>query len=98
MGAVSFAQTPDTQKDPEFEVASIHRSIQDGNHHSDIDQGRFVTHNLTLKRLVAIAYDVDIKQVFGGPDWVDSDSYDINAKIPEAFTHRKSEDGSRMVQ
>ncbi len=98
MASVTVAQTPDTGKDPEFEVASIHQAVQDGNHDSDIDQGRFVTHNLTLKRLVAIAYDVDIKQVFGGPDWVDSDSYDINAKIPEAFTHRKSDDVSRMVQ
>jgi uncharacterized protein (TIGR03435 family) len=98
MAAVTLAQTPATEKDPEVEVASIHRAVQDGNHDSDTDQGRFVTHNLTLKRLVAIAYDVDIKRVFGGPDWADSDSYDINARIPEAFTHRKSDDVSRMVQ
>ena len=37
--------------------------------------------NLTLKRLTAMAWDVDDSLVTGGPNWLDSESYDINAKI-----------------
>lgn len=65
----------------EFEVASIHVAKDDGDHDNDVDQGRWVAHNITLKRLVAIAWDVDESVVSGGPNWLDSESYDINAKI-----------------
>jgi uncharacterized protein (TIGR03435 family) len=98
LATLTLAQTPHAAKNPEFEVASVRPAVQDGDHDSDTDNGRFVTHNLTLKRLIAIAYDVDMKEVFGGPDWVDSDSYDINAKIPEEFARRAPGDVSLMIQ
>jgi len=83
LAGLALAQTP--AKKIEFEVASI-RPAENDNHQSvHRDRGRFTTHNLTLKRLVALAYDLDVKQVSGGPNWVDSDSYDINAKIPDAI-------------
>jgi uncharacterized protein (TIGR03435 family) len=94
----TLAQTPDSGKKPEFEVASIHLAVQDGNHDGDTYKGRFSTHNLTLKRLIAIAWDIDVKQVFGGPNWVDSDSYDINAKIPEEFAERPRDQVPLMIQ
>src|SRR5579871_5353879 len=67
----------------EFEVASIRAAKDDGDQGIDTDRGRFVAHNLTLKRLIARAWDVEESEVLGGPVWIDSDSYDINAKIPE---------------
>ena len=95
---LTLAQTPDAGKKPEFEVASIRPAVDDGGHDADTDKGRFTTHNLTLKRLIAIAYDIDVKQVLGGPNWTDSDSYDINAKIPEEFAARKQDQVPQMLQ
>jgi uncharacterized protein (TIGR03435 family) len=66
----------------EFEVASIRPAQDDGDQGIDTDRGRFVAHNLTLKRLIARAWDVEESEVLGGPAWIDSDSYDVNAKIP----------------
>jgi uncharacterized protein (TIGR03435 family) len=88
MATLMLAQTPDSGKKVEFEVASIRVAKQDGNHDSDSDKGQFTTHNLTLKRLIAMAYDVDFNAILGGPAWVDSESYDINAKIPAEFAQQ----------
>jgi len=68
---------------PEFEVASIRTVKDDGNHNSDSNRSFLNIHNLSLRRLVANAYGVDISEVVGGPSWVDGDGFDIRAKIPE---------------
>ena len=57
-----------------------------------------MTHNLTLKRLIAQAYDVDMRQIRGGPDWIDSTSYDINAKIPAEDSGQRREKIPLMLQ
>lgn len=75
---------------PEFEVASIHPSKDDGHHSSNGSNGFYRTHNLTLKRLIAFAYDVDVRQISGGPAWIDSDSFDIYAKIPEQYAKKRT--------
>ena len=51
----------------EFEVASIRPAKDDGHHDNDTWQGRWVTHNLTLKRLISMAFDVDEEAIVGGP-------------------------------
>ena len=86
------AQTPAPEKRAEFEVASIRRAVDDGNHDTDSDGRQYRTHNLSLKRLIATAYEIDMRQVSGGPNWVDADSYDITAKMPNdaaPLTHEK---------
>ena len=95
--ALMWAQAPDPAKPDlykkvEFEVASIRPAIDDHAHDTDTDRGFFHTHNLTLKRLISDAYRVDMRQIFGGPAWVDSDSYDINAKIPAEFAESRTRD------
>ncbi len=98
MAVLTLAQTDQLNK-PAFEVASIHQAKDDGHHGSDAEQGSFTTHNLTLKRLIAIAYDIDARQIYGGPNWLDSDSYNISAKIPAEFTqHRTREKVPEMIQ
>jgi len=82
----------------EFEVASIHTARDDGGHDSDVNQGRFVTHNLTLQRLIAMAWDVDDGVVAGGPSWVNSDGYDINAKIPADYPKWSQDQFRHMMQ
>ena len=93
--AVALAQTP--AKKMEFEVASIRAAQQDGDHDSASDGNLFRTHNLTLKRMIAMAYDVDVRQIAGGPEWIDSASYDINAKIPAEYSSHTREDIGRML-
>jgi len=44
--------------------------------------GRLSVQNMSLKSLVAAFYNVKEYQVLGGPGWVDSDRFDIAAKMP----------------
>lgn len=81
-----------------FEVASIHPVKDDGDHDSDVDKGLFRAHNLTLKRLIATAYEIDARQILGGPNWLDSDSYDITARIPEELVPQQRQKFPLMLQ
>src|SRR5437016_6586014 len=70
---------------PSFEVASVKQSAPG-------EQGRFMMRmgsdpgmvnysGVTLKMLLARAYGVKDYQVVG-PDWLNSERYDVNAKVP----------------
>jgi uncharacterized protein (TIGR03435 family) len=87
--AAALMRAQGSEKKASFEVAAIHAAKDDGDHDSSSDQGLFRTHNLTLKRLMALAYEVDMRQITGGPSWVDADSYDITARIPAEFAQRE---------
>jgi len=65
-----------------FEVASIKPSPPDATDRSLSTKrgGRLSTSNATVKQLVYFAYGVMPFQVSGGPDWVGSDGFDIEAK------------------
>jgi uncharacterized protein (TIGR03435 family) len=71
---------------PEFEVASIRASgpmpqgrVDVGIH---IDGSQFRVQYLTLRDYIGIAYRVPITRI-SGPDWVEKQRYDINAKLPQ---------------
>lgn len=68
-----------------FEVASI--KPNDGGPGSStmrtMPNGQFVATNVTLRSLIVSAYQVKDFQVTGGPPWLASDRFDINAKPPE---------------
>jgi uncharacterized protein (TIGR03435 family) len=49
------------------------------------DPGRITWTNATLKTLLTIAYDVKNYQV-NGPAWIDTERYDIVAKVPDGAT------------
>jgi len=83
------AQSPPTSAVPaaaSFEVASIKP-----NHSGDMrffiswQPGRFHADGMTVKFLITSAYDVKDFQVSGGPGWINSDRYDIDAKEPDAI-------------
>jgi uncharacterized protein (TIGR03435 family) len=69
-----------------FEVASIKP-----NHSGDMrffvswQPGRFNATGMTLKFLITMAYDVKDFQVSGGPSWINSERYDIEAKEPDSI-------------
>ena len=47
---------------------------------------RYVAANVSLKLLIMVAYRVKINQVTGGPDWIDNERYDLNAKAERPST------------
>ena len=74
------AQTSNT---PTFEVASVkpsqHLVGPDYNNGIAISPSAFTAHNATLRRLIAEAYDLQLRQI-SGPAWLDQNEYDIDAR------------------
>ena len=69
---------------PRFEVASVKVSSAGPGESSGVttNLGRISAHNVTLRRCVRSAYDVQDAQIVGGPKWFDEDRYNIDAKAP----------------
>lgn len=91
LSVVLLAQPQTDQKPLAFEVASIK-----SNANSDIRQrgiqplqpgGLFRSVGLTLREYVRVAYGKSgallLEQVAGGPSWVDSERFDITAKVED---------------
>ncbi len=68
---------------PAFEGATIKPSDVQGQH-SHSNPGMMALSGLTLKGLIARAYEVEIFQVEGGPKWTGQDRFDVNAKAEGA--------------
>lgn len=73
--AVTHAQTPRT-----FDVASIKLNVDWNQPGSGLAApqagGRFIGRGVTLRRLIGDAYEMDVE---GGPEWIGSNRYDVNA-------------------
>lgn len=71
---------------PQFEVAAIKPAKPgDGNHNWDDTADRVSIENYTLRRLISVAFGLRSElQVIGGPQWIDSQAFDILAKINDA--------------
>jgi uncharacterized protein (TIGR03435 family) len=66
---------------PAFEVASIKPNLSGSQAMLFLPApGRFDAENQTLQHLLMRAYDVKDFQMSGGPGWINSDHYDIQAK------------------
>jgi uncharacterized protein (TIGR03435 family) len=72
---------------PAFEVASIKPGDPDSQvfRIGSLPGGRFAANNASLKMLIQTAYDVRGHQISGGPNWLDSAKFDIDAK-PDSAT------------
>jgi uncharacterized protein (TIGR03435 family) len=81
------------QATPTFEVASIKiappRNGPAGYFAMDSDPAMIRYSNINLKILIALAYSVDSDRVLGGPGWLDSQQYDLAAKIPAGVSKDK---------
>jgi len=77
--AALVAQTP---KELAFDVAAIKSSADTKVFSFSMVQpgGRYIGQNMTLRLLIKTAYGVHDSQIVGGPSWIDSDHWDINAK------------------
>jgi uncharacterized protein (TIGR03435 family) len=71
---------------PAFEVASVKvsppRAGTAGFTGIDSDPAMVRYSNITLKNLIAIAYGFDSRLILAGPAWLDSEHYDVAAKLP----------------
>ena len=76
--ALLNAQTPD-----QFEVAVIRPSIApatSGTSFNTFAGGRLKISNEPIKLLIRTAFQIQNAQIAGGPAWLDTDRYDIEAK------------------
>ena len=87
-----------------FEVASIHPSppSSDGHNHiwNNVHESHFRTGNLCIRDLIQYAYNLPKSQIQGGPAWLDSAMFDIDAKssaeIDEQLKALSSEDAAQQ--
>jgi uncharacterized protein (TIGR03435 family) len=68
---------------PFFEVASVKPSTGNGISIRLGAGGRFTAINCTLSQLIALAYDVRGDELSGGPSWVSSEVWNIEAKADQ---------------
>src|SRR6185369_8177597 len=84
LAASSGAQAP---KDPAFDVAAIKPAADTQAFSFSMVQpgGRYIGQNMNLRLLIKTAYGVHDSQIVGGPSWIDSDRWDINAKAEGSY-------------
>ncbi|MFZ0340571.1 MAG: TIGR03435 family protein [Terracidiphilus sp.] len=84
LGAQAQLVHPDGGARPSFEVATIKPSHGDGPTNYGIAEGRFNAENATVAELIKLAYKVESDdQLQKGPDWTNSDRFDIEAKTTD---------------
>ena len=68
-----------------FEVATIRPTPPDwqgGRYYRMQSPQRFAATNYSLRFLIAVAYNLTLQTVSGGPGWIDAERYDIQAVTP----------------
>ncbi len=97
MAVTALAQSP--ERPPSFEVASLKQNTSGDSRTRMQTQpgGRLIVTNAKVKALIATAFEmadspslVDVR-ILGGPEWIGSERYDINAKANTEF--KPSPDG-----
>ena len=79
----SRAQSPSPPASLRFEVASLKPSApggRGGGVRPAPGGERYLATNSTIKNLITVAYRIKSDQVTGGPAWIETDRYDMNAK------------------
>jgi uncharacterized protein (TIGR03435 family) len=74
--------TKDSQPPAKFEVASVKPHDPDDRRELMVAEpgGRFVAVNISLRHLLRTAYQLQDDQIVGGPDWLATDRFDIEAR------------------
>jgi uncharacterized protein (TIGR03435 family) len=80
--ALVYAQSPANAR-PEFGIASVKPvplPPPSGGGPWTVDHGRFIAQTGYVRGVIGWAYDILASQVRGGPDWLDREPYDFEAK------------------
>jgi bla regulator protein blaR1 len=89
-GEASSTSGGTTGPTPNFEIASIKPDKQEMGRlmmftiKDPANDGRFYAEGPTLRMLLRIAYGVQDSQIVGGPSWMDTERFDIQAKADDA--------------
>jgi uncharacterized protein (TIGR03435 family) len=69
-------------KGPRFDVVSVKRAtdIRSTRSIGEMPGGRFVLSGMTIAPLIRSAYRADTSDLIGAPDWVNFETYDVEAK------------------
>ena len=91
MAAVlSIGQAQQQTLKPAFDVVSIKPNLSAGDSTMlggpDLGHGLFRARNVRVRNLVQFAYNVQDFLIFGGPGWINSDRFDIEAKADGPLT------------
>jgi len=92
LAVISFAQTvpPAAAAHPVFEVTTVKRNKSGGpGSHSNFQNGHFIASNVLLKNLLQYsAYGIPEPRILGGPKWLNSERFDIEAKTDSLAADR----------
>lgn len=99
IGSAAYSQPAAANARPEFEVASVKPSQPDSGP-IKVDPGgpgtgdsSRVTYSFaTIRDLMVDAYDVKRYQITGGPGWLDSERFDVVAKVPAGSTKEQAKE------
>ncbi len=86
---------------PVYEVASIKPNKSDnGFFRMMFEPNGFSATSVTLRMLIRTAYGVEDSQIFGAPNWLNSEKYDIEARMDSAVADRlrKISEDQRSVE
>src|SRR5580704_247716 len=85
-----LAIVPAFPQTPKFELADVHVSATAHgfaqNFGGVLRGGRYVNRDATMLQLIEAAYGVSEDTIAGGPGWLNSDLFDVVAKVPEGTT------------
>src|ERR1051325_9577692 len=89
-----FAATLALAQQPKFDLADVHVSPTARgfaqNFGGVLRAGRYVNRDATMLNLIVAAYGVSEDDISGGPGWVNSDLFDVVAKVPEGTNMAKA--------
>ncbi len=70
---------------PAFEMADVHVSAHSNNPTMRIGKvraGQYELRTATMLDLISRAYDINATNIAGGPSWIETDRFDVIAKVP----------------
>jgi uncharacterized protein (TIGR03435 family) len=81
-----------------FEAADVHVSPHTDNNFNlfmrgpQTRAGRYEIRTATMVDLISTAYGAENNKIFGGPNWLELDRYDITAKVAKGTTQQQQRD------
>ena len=91
--AATWAQQIAPMDQPSFEVASVKKHVAENSGMMGArmimggppgDTSRWAASNVTAKMLIGTAYSMKPFQIAGGPSWIESERFDIDAKVEDS--------------